>query len=278
MMLQRLRFALAAWRPAPVASPLDTLGKPGSHERRISVLCGGRMRFEGEGPVFDAPLVIIAFTNRSGSNLLAEYVAQAGRAARAGEMLNAASVERRGVSGAEGGLPGYITRLEAEKAGPGRSLALKASWGQLAMLLRGNIPAMFPDTVLLHVERADLLRQAVSFRLAQQSGRWTSRHSGGRAPRAGVIPPEAVLRTVTGLQQANQRIRLIAEATGLRRWPVSYEAMSADPAGHLPGVLGPAGLAAPDWRPETPKLQKQAGPENAALVEAVLAAVRDRLW
>lgn len=277
MMWQRLRFALAAWRPAPVAGPLEMLGKPGSHERRISGLCGGRMRYDGDGPVFAAPLVIIAFTNRSGSNLLAEYVAQAGRAARAGEMLNADTVERRGASAEEGGLPGYISQLEAEKAGPGRSLALKASWAQLAMLIRGNIPAMFPGTVLLHVERADLLRQAVSFRLAQQSGRWTSRHSGGRAPKAEVIPPEAVLRTVTGLQQANLRIRLIAEAAGLGRWPVSYEAMSADPAGHLPPVLQAAGLAAPDWRPDTPRLEKQAGPENAALVEAVLAAVRERL-
>lgn len=251
-------------------------GRPGRHERRIAGICDGALRFEGAGPVMGAPLVIIAFTNRSGSNLLAEYLSQAGRVARAGEFLNAETVAKRGAAAADGGFPGYLERLAQDRAGPGRSLALKASWDQLAMLLRANVPAMFPGTILLHTERADLLRQAVSFRLAQQSGRWTSRHAGA-APEPETIRPETVAQAMAALQTANLRIRLIAEAAGLERHEVSYERMSAAPEDHLPEVLGRAGLAPVGWVPRAPRLEKQAGAGNEALVEAVLSEIRNRL-
>ncbi|NDW01331.1 hypothetical protein [Salipiger sp. PrR002] len=271
--------------PGPLAEELLTgMARAGEHERRIAELCAGPLRFEGDVPVINRPLVLLAFTNRSGSTLLGEYLGQTGLCAPAGEFLNHAGIQARGED-LEGGFPEYIALLAAQ-AGAGRALALKASWDQLAMLLRWNIPAMFQSCTVLHSLRGDLLRQAISLRIAEVSGQWTkdqpARGTEGTYPAsnsdlAPALTPDQIARTMAALQQANLRIQLLTEAAGLPRWEVSYEAMSVTPERHLPEVLGAAGLAEVGWRPTVPRLRKQAGDHNAALAEAFLSALRARL-
>ena len=51
-----------------------------SHEKVLRKLFGAKCAYDGR-MVFDTPLMLIAFTNRCGSNLLADYL-RAARAAR----------------------------------------------------------------------------------------------------------------------------------------------------------------------------------------------------
>ena len=52
----------------------DALSAQGPHESRVRALFPDAFAFAGERPVFSKPLCILAFTNRSGSNLLADYL------------------------------------------------------------------------------------------------------------------------------------------------------------------------------------------------------------
>lgn len=264
---------LSARRPPAPPGLLETLARPGVHEQALTALFDGRMRFEGTAPEFDRPLVLVAFTNRSGSNLVCDYLRQAGRAGGAGEHLNHPVAAERQGSRPVDSLPAYLRALHAELAPQGRSLALKASWDQMAMLLRGNIPAMFPRTVVLHCLRNDTLAQAVSYSIALRSGSWISRQPGA-AVSAADIPGGEIERQMESFQRANLLIRLLCEAHGLPRRDVGYERLCTDNGAHLTQILLREGLAAPGWRPGAAAIERQSGPLNAQLAGDFLAAAR----
>lgn len=263
----------------PPVGLVETLMVPGTHEETLTQLFEGRMRFEGQDPVFPQPLMIIAFTNRSGSNLLCDYVAQSGRVGGAGEFLNHDVVTRRCAEAGVGSLPDYIRHLHQTLAGAQRMLALKASWDQWAMLLRHNIPAMFPRVIVLHCTRGDILGQAVSYAIALRNGRWIQLRQAGQADPPDAAEDESIPLTQIEAQmdlfhRANLLIRLLCEAHGVKRWDISYERLCQDKGAHLSAVLQAEGLVPAGWMPGTPRLERQAGPLNARLTAAMLERLR----
>ncbi len=94
-----LRHAFSEWRgrlqksrPLLGQSPNDVtelLAEKGGHERSILSQFKGNVRFTGGKPVLDCGLILVAFTNRSGSNLLCDYLGQCPRVAATGEHLTA---------------------------------------------------------------------------------------------------------------------------------------------------------------------------------------------
>jgi len=249
----------------------DMLATPGPHETALTRLFGADgMRRRAEAVCFQTPLVVIAFTNRSGSNLLADYVRQGKVAGGAGEFLNHDFVTKHAREQGITRLPDYMLYLQTRFAGPAGALAVKASWDQLAMLHRTGLTGMFPEVRVLHVLRQDVLAQAVSYAIALHTRQWTSKHA---AEQVGVpFDPKLIEEVAAGFHQANLLIRLICDATGLRRWALAYEQMCHDPA-HVASVMIPAGLAPQGWVPDAPRISKQAGPRN----EELRAAFLDRL-
>jgi LPS sulfotransferase NodH len=261
---------------------LETVATPGAHERSLREMFGDRMGFDGTSPVFAQPLMLIAFTNRSGSNLVCDYVAQSGQVGGAGEFLNHDVVaSQRAKAGSEiASLPDYIVYLHQTLVGPKRMLALKASWDQLAMLLRHNILAMFQNVIVLHCVRVDTLQQAVSYAIALRSGRWTQLRQDGQPDTDGPelaeahIPLEEIEAQMDTLHRANLLIRLLCEAHGLKRWEVGYERLCNDKGAHLVHILQASGLVPPEWKPGAPNLERQAGPLNLELSAALMERFR----
>ena len=68
----------------------DALAEQGPHESKIRALFPDAFAWQGPEPLFSKPLYVLAFTNRSGSNLLADYLLQTGRFRGFGEALTAA--------------------------------------------------------------------------------------------------------------------------------------------------------------------------------------------
>lgn len=265
------------------AGLVKTLAAPGLHERQLRGLFGGRLRNQGTTPIFPRPLIVVAFTNRSGSNLVCDYITQTGRVGGAGEFLNHDVVAKRCAAAGSKitSLPDYISLLHHTLAGPGRSLALKASWDQLAMLLRHNIPAMFAGMIVLHCTRVDTLAQAVSYAIALRSGEWMQPRQGARPPRSpqdpGDIPLSQIEAQIDTLHRANLLIRLLCDAHGAQRWEIGYERLCQDKGVHLARVLHAAGLVPPDWMPGAPHLEQQAGPLNQSVTSAFLHTLRTAL-
>nr|WP_240989577.1 Stf0 family sulfotransferase [Salipiger mangrovisoli] len=253
------------------ATPLELLSRPGGHERRLREIYGDEAAYRGIGPVFDKPLVIVGFTNRSGSNLLVDYVRQAGRANGGGEYLNHDVLEAKQEEHGFKCFPDYLRHLQKTQCKPGQSLMLKASWDQLAMLVRLNVPAMFPAVTVLHTHRNDLLAQAVSYSIALQTGRWTSLQD-----KSEVEPDfefDKILSAIESFQKANLLIDLICRTHGFLRFQISYEIETRSPEA-VGRMLRRAGLAQPDWQPGPPKLKKQRDARNAAFETRFLEQFR----
>ncbi|MEM1235978.1 MAG: Stf0 family sulfotransferase [Pseudomonadota bacterium] len=210
------------------------LGRPGKHEVELASLFDGRCRFEGSQPVLSTPLLLIAFTNRSGSSYFGELLSRSGSFGGGGEFLNAEVVaEMRRETGARS-LPEHLEALARRSCEAGKVFAVKASWSQLAMIARWRLGEMFPGLRVIHVYRDDVVAQAVSFSIALQTGRWNARQAARAAPKAEPLYRERELVSILEAQAAdNARIRAV---TAAMRWPrmlVAYEALTVDPAHHV---------------------------------------------
>ncbi|MEM6477425.1 MAG: Stf0 family sulfotransferase [Pseudomonadota bacterium] len=285
------------------------LGAPGEHEIGAARLFGpDACAFSEDRAVLDVPLLLIAFTNRSGSSLFGELLVQSGAFGGGGEFLNApALAEMRHETGAQS-LPEHIATLARESTAPGQAFALKASWEQLAMVARWRLAAMFPAVHVIHVFRDDTVAQAVSFSIALQTGHWrTGQEKGpvvaqgmtegmaqGMAQEAGrdTAPPapspappapraqyrESELLGILETQAAdNARIRAVTAACGWRRMLVCYEALIADPAHHVQQSQLFCGLAPRPFAPRPTEHRRQAGPLNAEFAAWLTRALAARL-
>lgn len=242
----------------------------GSHEPKIGKLLkdgtalapacyGGRM------------LVVIAFTNRSGSNLTANLMAKSRLTTPAREMLNAESVRRSGAEAGRSSAQAYmdwLTTIDKIDA----PFALKASFDQLAMLVRWGAREAFGDMRVVHVVREDILSQAISFSIAEQTQRWMSSQEGLNVEP--IFDPTDILRRMNGVAVANARIVEVCQIVGLPRLRVSYEEVVADPLRQLGRIAVFLGRDLALGDAPRPDLHKQSDALNAAFREQFRAWAR----
>lgn len=203
----------------------------GSHQREIERLFSGRVRYLAEEPSLPFPLVLMAFTNRSGSTLLGEYLRLTGNFAGFYEHLNGFAVKNMLEGTQASSFPDHIAALATAQAKAPQAYGVKASWDQLLMLLRWRIDRMFPSVHVIHVERLDVLAQAVSFSIADQTKRWMSTQEG-----TGVTPQydhADIRHRLDGIGFGNKLIRQICSVYGLDTFSTRYEDLMADPVNEL---------------------------------------------
>lgn len=215
-------------------------------------------------------VLVIAFANRSGSNLLAETLAATGLVERARERFNfdllSETCQREGIADLAGYL-GYLQRSGSD----GRVLAVKLDWGQLFFLTRvGVIPHYWPRVRFVWSLRNDLLAQAMSHLVAERTGCWSAPY------------PEAVLETFLDELQPIDLARKVEEITfahrqlmsyfalyGIEPAIVDYDDLAADPEQTARRVLTELQLIPPDgrWRFDPRQIavrrQRTAGMERA---------------
>ncbi|MBL3576174.1 Stf0 family sulfotransferase [Rhodovulum sulfidophilum] len=144
------------------------------HETEIAQTFDGAVYYDGTGPVFDTPLAVLLFSNRSGSNLLAEHLINSGSFCGLGEVLNYDFVNSVKQKHGTPSFPKYLESIARDNARDGEIFGVKASIEQLAMLLRWKIPEMFSGIKIINIERHDLVEQAVSMSIAMQTKSWSS--------------------------------------------------------------------------------------------------------
>lgn len=176
--------ATAIFNPRLGAMSQEPTPSLDEHSRVVDELIGhcdpqdGRIIECGKG------LIVVGFTNRSGSTLLCSALAALGLAGATDgfnnyEYLNS----NRAVPLVERYAPRDFECLLQEIVNVGRGprgwTTLKVSPGQLQhLIVHGVWSRLRPAPTLLIAQRQDVVRQAVSLALAQQDGRWTSLHEG----------------------------------------------------------------------------------------------------
>jgi trehalose 2-sulfotransferase len=247
---------------------------PGIHEIEIKKYFNNLVEFECGAPKFNVPLVILLFTNRSGSNLFADYITNLGLGGGFEEYFNFDNVvlhcDKFGIAS----FPDYVENIARTHVAEGVAFGVKANLDQMCMLVRWGVTEMFKDVIVLHVERSDLLDQAISMSIAIQTGQWTSQ-----------IEPinehvEFKFDEVSEIIEYNSRMntsgKIFAEALNYRYERFIYETFSLNASDSMKRVsialgLGELNLEIPDAR-----IQKQAGERNIQFREKYLSLLKAR--
>lgn len=241
------------------------------HEQAIrahfgAALAAGATAGEGEAP----ETLFILFTNRSGSNLLAELLAAGGQVNPAEEDLNQNLVIERSRAAGHASFEAYLRVCRARHAG-GR-FAIKAALPQYDFLARsGLLDRVFPRRRLLVTERRDKIAQAVSWMIASQ----TLAYRSSDRPRAEASYDAEAIRSFAHHAATLHRDLPFYLALRAEAWcHVVYEDLVEARAATLARVaafLGWPPLAVDESRLT---LRRQAGPLNAAFRERFLAEAR----
>ncbi len=206
-------------------------------------------------------MLFLCFTNRCGSNYLAQLLASTGAFNEAGEFFNAETVLQHAAALGLRSVPAYVAAL------PGlvpvrRFLAAKASADQLVMLADAGVLPLGCQYVLL--ERQDRLAQAVSRVIASQNLRWTTAHAPALADEHLVYDGAAIALEMEKIANGNAALYAFFAANGLVPAHVTYEALLRDPQGVVDVIAARMGVAGLRIDPAAITIERQTGAVNVA--------------
>lgn len=204
--------------------------------------------------------VVICFTNRSGSNLLAEGIEKNSNAAQGGEYFNHPMVvnycRKRNISS----FSEYCISLQKHLLGMKKKhiFCTKLGQAQLYFLTKMKVlPYLLPKPKFVLIKRRDVLGQAVSYSIANQTLKWKSEQEGigNRA----VFKKADIIKRVDVLVKANASFEQYFALTGEECVQVYYEDLVDNFSGTISGVIASLGLdliSTPDYSAVSLKRQR----------------------
>jgi trehalose 2-sulfotransferase len=208
--------------------------------------------------------VFLCFTNRCGSNYLAELLASTGALNRAEEVFNGETITEHVRAQALASLSAYLDFLCRRLALGGRLLA-KIGLEQLVMLTEaGLLDQIGHRAQFLLIERQDKLAQAISLLVAIQTQQWTSRHSRRMGDEALVYDRRILTEQQDLIAQQNFAFYRFFASNGIAPKHIAYEALEAAPEAMVADIgdwLGVPGLVAD---PAALPITRQESPIKAA--------------
>jgi len=220
---------------------------PDVHQERIAAHFGAGWNTEGLAKL-EAELAtlktfyVVCFTNRCGSNFLAQALASDGRIKQAGENLNFDSVINQSTRHGFKGFPEYMAWLVNRLKGKENVFGCKASSGQMLLLYNtGVLERLKGRLQFIHITRRHPVDQAISMYIASKTKRWTSIDTGIEAELA--YEPNELLRTMEALSRQNATFAVLFDLFGIKAVPVQYEKLIEDPVKVVRRVGRNLGLA-----------------------------------
>jgi LPS sulfotransferase NodH len=231
---------------------------------------------------------LLCGTPRTGSTLLCDLLTSTGVAGRPESYFREPDehewARRLGAPVAGDGSFDYRAFVRAAKSAgstPNGVFAARVMWGTMHRIVGGLDP--FPPTrieldilidsfgqlLLVHVQRDDVVGQAVSWVRAEQTGYWQEGDRSSAEPRLDFDQIDELVRTN---REHNAAWKTWFQRQGIEPYFVRYEDVVADPRDAVQGLLDRLGVELPsDWRPESPH-RRQADEINAEWVRRYRAA------
>lgn len=240
----------------------NTPFKAGGHEKKLRRYFGKNFHIPADTTPVTAPLNIMVFVNRSGSSMIAEYL----RATRAfsgfGEPLNYETVIERSKNAGIDSFKGYLDWLIENVYRSGTQFGIKASPDQVLMLLRsGAIPHYFSNVRWIFVQRLDVLSQAISFCIANQTKQWHSFQAANETEP--VYNFDDILQRVTFIGSAYAESISLMAAYGITPYHLTYEQFLQNPVEETRKISAHLGAENVSIDTSGLKIKKQAGQTNA---------------
>jgi LPS sulfotransferase NodH len=250
------------------------LAQPRRHEKIIHAHFGEKSVYTGTGPVFPYPLYILGFANRSGSNLLADYLRSIDHFSGFHEQLNHDIVVRTAAKLGATSFPEYFEKVSSNAGG--KAYGFKASWDQILMLMRCQIHLMYPDIRVIHITRNDIIAQGVSYSVARQTKQWTSQQTG-----IGNVTPEFSFKSVAKMAEgalfSQNAIEFICALFRIARIEVTYEALTKKPEATIVRIGRFSDIDLSSWKAPPPAISKQAQDQSKKFVRRFKARVKHKL-
>jgi GT2 family glycosyltransferase/glycosyltransferase involved in cell wall biosynthesis len=264
-------------RPADPPSagrfPIDY--PPCDHERKIWPHFGGDVLFDPRRRSAPAvKVILLGFSNRSGSSFLGSALASNNRIFNRGESLNAPLVIERSAAAGFASFQAYVESMCLAADEKGKALCVKVGWSQLFLLDKwGYLDGLFSDVHYLHIRRRDLLAQAISFRIAFETKQWSSRRDSMRDDVE--FSYEALSRHIQSFARSNRYFEEYFALTGRSYTPVVYEDLIRDPAAWIEAYGAQIGLKL-GYNPDRVLREQQSDPRKAEFKRRFLEIARSR--
>jgi len=206
--------------------------------------------------------VFVCFTNRSGSNYLAELLGSSGKLNVADESLNSFHVIR--ISKAHGlkSFQEYFSYL-VNTFQKNDTFCIKIAIPHLDLLRKsGILDQIVSRTKFIMIERSDKLGQAISHVIAFETEKYTSQDAGRKSEADLVFSKSQITEVMKGIVRSNAQMDMFFAMNCLTPVNVSYELILKDPVYTMSFVAQHIGF--PDLEIVVPnvKLKKQSGAIN----------------
>jgi LPS sulfotransferase NodH len=172
-------------------------------------------------------IVFLCFTNRSGSNYLAELLGSTGQINVGGEFLNFDTalrhIEKNDLSSFYDYFIDLIDRLSVKG-----SFACKIAITQIALIQQaGLLDELMPYSRFVVSERADLLGQAISLEIASRTGKWTSYMQPTGSVSEADFDRNRLEMIIRNISYEQQLFRLFFAINGLEYFQINYEQLTS---------------------------------------------------
>jgi trehalose 2-sulfotransferase len=208
----------------------------------------------------------VCFTNRCGSNLVAQALASDGQLSQAGENLNFTTVINHSKRLGHKSYEAYFSWLMGATKGRRSVFGCKASVSQLMYLYNcGLLQRMNPTPQFIHVVRRDLIAQAVSLYIANKTNQWTSDQ-----PKAEGVEidyrPNQLIQIMRSIALQNSLFEGFFQLLGVTPHVVVYEEFVDSPGEAIAAIGTKLQLPGLELVQEKVRYSKQADDRNQKLV------------
>ena len=222
------------------AADHSAASKKGFHQEHLTAHFKD-LKLPDDAGSFESPVCIMLFTNRSGSNVLGEYLRATHQFSGFVEALNYRRVIKYSQQNELCSFLDYL-RWQVSRLSEGEKVTgIKASVDQAEMLFQCNaIPGYFDKVHWLMVQRDDTLAQAISFSIAAQTRQWTS----NAAPTSAdpVYNFEDIKRRIEMLCDEQAQLNAFCATRGIAPIRATYEEFTADSKGSVLRIAGQMGI------------------------------------
>jgi len=216
--------------------------------------------------------ILIGFTNRSGSNYLAELLASDGHIPLAGENLNFDTVLEHSTQKGFATFRDYF-RFLVHDTRLGNIVSIKVAPAHIELLaVSGILDQIIGRTEFVVIERNDKLSQAISHSIAFQTGKFMSTMPDNNDLPAPVFNRDELTAIMEDIAESYKQFNLFFSRNGIVPVHVSYEHVVSRPVPIINHIGREVGI--PDLSVNTGnvRLAKQADSRNDEWREMYLAA------
>jgi trehalose 2-sulfotransferase len=262
---QELIIPMAKFPPSP---PIF----PDAHKEQIEAYFSPLLN--DTPPAVELPTLhasyFICFTNRCGSNLVAQALASDGQLSQAGENLNFTTVINHSKRLGHKSYDEYFRWLMGATKGKRNVFGCKSSVSQLMYLYNcGLLQRMNPLPDFIHVVRRDLIAQAVSLYIANQTNQWTSEQ-----PKVEGVEieyrPNQLIHILRSIALQNSLFEGFFQLIGVAPHVVVYEDFVAAPAEAISAIGKKLRLPGLELVQKKISYSKQADERNQKLVDRLI--------